>query len=322
MIQYLLGRLIHSVIILLLLSMAIYTMLGLMPGDPIDLLITSNPSVKTEDLVRLKKVYGLDRPLHIRYLKWLHQVVIKRDFGFSRVYKQPTLEIMQGRIYNTLKLMLAAFIVSLIFAIPIGIYSATHQYSLPDYIFSIGAFAGISIPSFWLGIMLIMIFSEKLGILPAGGMGTIGIHDFSDKIKFFILPVLSIGLQTTGYWIRYLRSSMLEVIRQDYIRTARAKGLDEETVLYKHALKNALIPLITIMALSLPALVSGATITEMIFSWPGMGRLLLESVMSTDYYVAMIAFLFLAALTLLSNLLADLLYAVADPRIRIRGDHG
>ena len=302
--------------------MVIYAMLGLMPGDPFDLLIASNPSVTSQDVVRLKKVYGLDQPIHIRYLKWLNQVVIKRDFGFSRVYKQPTLEIMEGRISNTLKLMVTAFVISLIFAIPIGIYSATHHYSVLDYIFSIGAFTGISVPSFWLGIMLIMIFSEKWGLFPAGGMGTIGVHYWGDKVRYYVLPVLSISLQTTGAWVRYLRSSMLEVIRQDYIRTARAKGLDEETILYKHAFKNALIPLITILALSLPGLVSGATITEMVFAWPGMGRLLLESVMSTDYYVAMIAFLFLAALTLLSNFVADLLYVIVDPRIRIRGKHG
>jgi peptide/nickel transport system permease protein len=319
MIRYLLSRLSHTVVILLVLSIAIYYMLGLMPGDPVELLISANPKVTVEDVARLRKVYGLDDPIYIRYFKWLKQVVIERDLGFSRVYKKPTVEIMKGRIKNTFMLMLVSLILSFCIALPIGVYSATHHYSPLDYTFSILAFIGISIPSFWLGIMLIMFFSETFQLLPAGGMFTIGVDSWMDKAKYMILPVLSLSIQSIGAWIRFLRSSMLEVLQQDYIRTARAKGLDEEVVLYKHAFKNALIPLITIIALTLPGLVSGALITELIFAWPGMGRLLLESVMSTDYYVAMIALLFLALLTMIANFLADILYAVVDPRIRVRG---
>lgn len=319
MIRYLLRRLFGTIAILLILSVLIYYMLGLMPGDPVELLITANPNVTAADVARLKKVYGLDQPIYLRYVKWLKQVVTTRDLGFSRVYKRPASEVLKGRMGNTLKLMIGAFLLSLILSIPMGIYSATHHYSPLDYFFSMLAFIGISIPSFWLGIMLMMIFSEKLGLLPAGGMSTIGVEGFTDKLKYFILPVLSISVQSIGSWIRFLRSSMLEVLRQDYIRTARAKGVDEGTILYKHALKNALIPLITIMALTLPSLVSGATVTELVFAWPGMGRLLLDSVLNTDYYVAMIAFLFLATLTLVSNFIADILYAMVDPRIRNPG---
>ncbi len=321
MVFYLSRRFVQTLLILFILSIAIYTMLGLMPGDPIELLITANPKVKAEDIVRLKKIYGLDRPIYIRYFKWFKQVVIHQDLGFSRVYKKPTTEILKGRITNTFKLMSAAFLLSLLIALPIGIYSALHHYSKLDFVISIFAFIGISIPSFWLGIMLMTFFSEKLRWLPAGGIQTIGVDNLADKLRYLILPVLSISVQSIGYWVRYTRSSMLEVLHKDYIRTARAKGLDEEVVLFKHALRNALIPIITILALSLPDLVSGAVITEMIFSWPGMGRLLLDSVLSTDYYVAMIAFLFLAGLTLLSNFVADILYAFVDPRIRISG-HG
>lgn len=317
MILYVGKRLFQTVLILFLLSIVFYYSLGLMPGDPIELLITSNPKVKVEDIARLKKLYGLDQPIYVRYGKWLKQVIAQRDFGFSRVYKKPTSEILKGRLSNTIKLMTCAFLLSLLIAVPIGTYSAIRHYSGLDFGLSIFAFIGISIPSFWLGLMLMTIFSEKLGWLPAGGIQTIGVESIVDKMKYMILPTITISIQSIGVWMRYMRSSMLEVIKQDYIRTARAKGLDEEVVLYKHALRNALIPLITIMALSLPGLVSGATITEMIFSLPGMGRLLLDSVMNTDYYVAMVAFLFLAALTLISNFLADILYAVADPRIRI-----
>ncbi len=291
-------------------------MLGLMPGDPIDLLITSRPDIKSEDIIRLKKIYGMDQPLYVRYFKWLKQVA-RGDLGFSRIYKRPAIEMISGRIKNTLKLMVGAFMLSLTIALPIGIYSATHQYSKGDYFFNMFAFIGISIPSFWLGIMLMMLFSEKLGLLPAGGMSTIGLDSPIDKLKHLILPLVSLSIQSIGSWIRFFRSSMLEVLQLDYIRTARAKGLDETTILYKHALKNALIPLITIMALTLPSLVSGATITELIFAWPGMGRLLLDSVMSTDYYIAMIAFLFLAILTIASNFIADILYAIVDPRVRL-----
>ncbi len=317
MILYLGKRLFQTIFILFLLSIAFYYSLGLMPGDPIDLLITANPKIKVEDIARLRKLYGLDQPIYVRYGKWLKQVIKQRDFGFSRVYKKPTSEILKGRLSNTIKLMLSAFLLSLFIAVPIGTYSAIRHYSKLDFGLSIFAFIGISIPSFWLGLMLMTVFSEKLGWFPAGGIQTIGVDSFMDKMRYMILPTITISIQSIGVWMRYMRSSMLEVIKQDYIRTARAKGLDEEVVLYKHALRNALIPLITIMALSLPGLVSGATITEMIFSLPGMGRLLLDSVMNTDYYVAMVAFLFLAALTLISNFIADILYAVVDPRIRI-----
>src|SRR3989338_102393 len=315
MISYLFRRFFQTVMILMVLSVAVYYALGLMPGDPIDLLITANPKIKIEDIARLKKIYGLDQPIHVQYVRWLKRVTTG-DLGFSRVYKRPTTELLGPRLKNTFKLMLGAMLLSLLIAVPLGIYTAFHQYSKFDYTMSILAFIGISIPSFWLGLMLITLFSEKFPILPAGGMQTIGVNTLLDHLKYLILPVCSISAQQIGFWMRYMRSSILEVIGQDYIRTARAKGLDEDTVLFKHALRNALIPMVTILALSLPGIVSGAVITETIFALPGMGRLLFESVMRTDYYVAMICMLFLAALTLISNFIADLMYAVVDPRIR------
>jgi peptide/nickel transport system permease protein len=287
-----------------------------MPGDPVELLITSNPDVTAEDVESLKKFYGLDQPIYVRYFIWLKQAS-KGDLGFSRVYKKPTTQLIAGRMANTFKLMLGAMLLSLLIAIPLGIYTAFRQYSHFDYLMSVMAFIGISIPSFWLGLMLITLFAETIPILPAGGMQTIGVDHFSDRLRYLILPVCSISAQSIGLWMRYMRSSILEVIKKDYIRTARAKGLDDEVILFKHALRNALIPMITVFALSLPSLVSGAVITETIFSWPGMGRLLFESVIHTDYYVAMVALLALAALTLAANLVADLLYAIVDPRIRM-----
>ena len=317
MLLYLSRRFFQTLFILFILSIVIYYMLGLMPGDPVELLITANPKIKAEDIARLKKVYGLDKPIYVRYFKWLKQVVVEHDLGFSRTYKKPTVEIIEGRVKNTFFLMLGAFLMSILIAVPIGIYSAINHYSKLDFIISILAFIGISVPSFWLGLMLIAVFSEKLGFLPAGGIQTIGMDDIGDKLKYMILPITSLSVQQIGSLVRYVRSSMLEVIQQDYLRTARAKGLDEDTILYKHTLRNALIPVITILALSLPGLVSGAVITETIFAWPGMGRLLLDSVLSNDYYVAMLALLFLAVLTMASNFVADILYAIVDPRIRM-----
>ncbi|MBI2609142.1 MAG: ABC transporter permease [Deltaproteobacteria bacterium] len=320
MMGYFVKRALQTLIVLFALSFAVYYSLGLMPGDPIELLITSIPNMKPQDEARLKKVYGLDQPIHIRYFKWLKQVTLKGDLGYSRTYKGVrTYDLIKDRIPNSLKLMLASLLLSLLIAVPIGVYSAMKQYSTFDYIANFASFVGISIPSFWLGLMLIIIFAEKLQVFPASGMQTPGYSDFVDKMRYMVLPVIALSVQQIGGWVRYMRSSMLEVVKRDYIRTARAKGVDEDTILFKHALKNALIPVVTIIALSLPGLVGGATITETVFSWPGMGKLLYDSIIGVDYYVAMISFLFLAFLTMIANFLADILYAVVDPRIRHGG---
>lgn len=305
------------VIVLFLLSLGTYYLLGLMPGDPVELLITSNPKVKPEDIQRLKKVYGLDQPIYIRYFKWLKQVTLEGDLGFSRTYKKPTSEILKIRIWNTLKLMTLSFLLSLIIAIPIGVYSAIQQYSTFDYFANLMAFLGISVPTFWSGILAILFFSVQLQWFPAGGMFTIGIDSWLDQLKYLILPTVVLSIESISGWSRYIRSSMLEVLHEDYIRTARAKGVSEKKIIFYHAFRNALIPTVTILALSIPGLFSGALITETIFAWPGMGRLLYDSVMGSDYYVAMLCFLSLGFLTLIFNFLADILYAIVDPRIRV-----
>ncbi|HWP46060.1 MAG TPA: ABC transporter permease [Candidatus Limnocylindrales bacterium] len=317
MFTYLLHRLIQMVIVLFLLSLGTYYLLGLMPGDPVELLITSNPKVKPEDIQRLKKVYGLDQPIYIRYFKWLKQVTLEGDLGFSRTYKKPTSEILKIRIWNTLKLMTLSFLLSLIIAIPIGVYSAIQQYSTFDYFANLMAFLGISVPTFWSGILAILFFSVQLQWFPAGGMFTIGIDSWLDQLKYLILPTVVLSIESISGWSRYIRSSMLEVLHEDYIRTARAKGVSEKKIIFYHAFRNALIPTVTILALSIPGLFSGALITETIFAWPGMGRLLYDSVMGSDYYVAMLCFLSLGFLTLIFNFLADILYAIVDPRIRV-----
>ena len=317
MVAYLLDRLIQMVIVLFLLSVGAYYLLGLMPGDPVELLITSNPKVKPEDIERLKKIYGLDQPIYIRYFKWLKQLTLEGDLGFSRTYKKPTGEILKIRVLNTLKLMTFSFLLSFLIAIPVGVYSAIKQYSTFDYVVNLMVFLGISIPTFLTGILAILVFSVQLQWFPAGGMFTIGVDSVLDQLKYLVLPTFVLSVGSISGWSRYIRASMLEVLHEDYIRTARAKGVPEKRIIFYHAFRNALIPTITILALSIPGLFSGALITETIFAWPGMGRLLYDSVMGSDYYVAMLCFLALGVLTLIFNFLADILYAVADPRVRV-----
>lgn len=227
-----------------------------------------------------------------------------------------------GRVGNTLALMFPAILLSLLIALPIGLISAYRQYSWLDYIVNFFAFVGISLPVFWFAIMMMYIFAENLQWFPAGGVHTPGVYDeglsavLSDRFHHAVLPTIVLSIAYTGRWLRYMRSSMLEVLPSDYIRTARAKGLSEVAVVLKHAFRNALIPVVTVLTLSIPALFGGAVLTETVFSWPGIGRLQYDAVMSSDYYVAIVVFLISASLVMMGNLLADVLYALVDPRIR------
>lgn len=230
--------------------------------------------------------------------------------------------VRSGRIGNTIQLMLPALLLSLIVAIPLGVFSAYRQYSVLDYIINFLAFIGISLPVFWFGIMMIFVFAEGFQLFPAGGVQTPGIYGegtwpiLLDRMKHAILPTIVLSIFYVGRWLRYMRASMLEVLPKDYIRTARAKGLSERAVILKHAFRNALIPVVTVLALSIPSLFGGAVLTETVFSWPGVGRLQYEAVMNSDYYVAIIVFLVSAVLVMVGNLLADAVYVLVDPRIR------
>ena len=327
--RYIFRRLLQMIPIALGISVLMFALLTLAPGDPVDLLISSDPRVKPEDIVRLKHLYGLDQPIHIRYLKWLGRTV-QGDLGFSRTYKQPVTELMQDRIGNSLWLTVTAFVLAVGVAVPVGIYSALHQYSFLDYATTTFTFFGVSIPVFWFGIMAIYLFAvwhpwtqiPALGwlLLPPGGISTPGVSEglpfFLDRLRYMILPSIVLALLSMASYTRYTRSSMLEVVRQDYVRTARAKGLAEGVVINKHALRNALIPLVTIVALSISGLFAGAPITETVFAWPGVGRLLVDSVIGGDYVAAQAVLMFLAVLVLIFNLVADIGYAFLDPRIR------
>jgi peptide/nickel transport system permease protein len=315
---YALRRLAESVILLLVMSLVIYCIIGLMPGDPIDIMINSNPGYTAADAERLRALYGLDRPLLLRYWEWA-QAAAQLDFGYSRAFARPVLTILAPALGETLRLMGAAFALTVSLSLTLGTISAMRHRTPFDAVINLFAFAGISVPVFWLALMLIIVFAVWLGWLPASGTGTIGGGGgFFDGARYLILPVVTLAAANTGAFIRYVRSSMIETLRMDFIRTARTKGVPPGRILRVHALRNALIPVVTIMALSFGRLFSGALVTETMFGYRGMGKLIYESVMGNDFNLALMGLLFATAVTLAANLVADLLYAVLDPRIQLK----
>lgn len=317
--RFLARRAVHGVIILVGLSMLMFTLLVFTPGDPVELMAASNPEIRPEDVAALRKYYGLDDPFYVRYFKWVRSV-LSGDLGYSRTYGTPVAKIMGQRLRNTITLLATSVGLAFAVGVTVGIYSALHQYSAADYTVTVFAFAGLAMPVFWQGIVFILLFAVWLPWFPAGGMMTPGVAPgwpmFWDRLWHMVLPVSVLATSGMAAWTRYMRSSMLEVIRQDYVRTARAKGNPEKVVINRHALRNALIPIITLVALSIPGILNGAVLTETVFSWPGMGLLLFQAVLGHDYNVAMAVLIFLALMTVIFNLLADVAYAMADPRIR------
>src|SRR3990172_1484854 len=317
--RFLARRLVQSVIVLAGLSVLMFTVLVVPPGDPVELLASSLPDVQPEDIARLRQYYGLDDPIYVRYFKWVRSVAAG-DLGYSRTYGRPVTELIGQRLGNTLQLLTAAFVIAFTVGVTIGIFSALHQYSVWDYVATFLSFVGLAMPVFWHGILFILFFAVWIPLFPAGGMMTPGVEPgfplLADRLLHLVLPTVVLATTGMAAWVRYSRSSMLEVIRQDYVRTARAKGLTERIVTRRHALRNALLPIITLVALSLPAVLDGAVVTETIFSWPGMGLLLFQAVLGHDHFVAMAVLLFLAVATILANLMADVAYAIVDPRIR------
>jgi peptide/nickel transport system permease protein len=310
-------RLLQMAAVLAVMSFVIYALIGLMPGDPIDAMIAANPHLTTADAARLKALYGLDRPLMERYLAWA-RAALMGDFGYSRLYVKPALEVLLPRLANTALLMGASLVLALATALALGIAAARRPGSWLDFIVNLGAIGFISVPSFWLALMLILVFAVTLGWLPAGGIATVGDGGLIDRARHLALPVATLSLASLGGHLRYVRAAMIETLNQDYVRTARAKGASELRVLLGHALRNALIPVITVVALSFGALFSGALVTETMFAYPGMGKLIYDAVMGNDFNLALAGLLLATAMTLLANLAADIAYAAADPRISYR----
>ncbi|MGZ3772245.1 MAG: ABC transporter permease [Pseudobdellovibrionaceae bacterium] len=313
-------RILQTLAVIALLSYVCFYLMSLMPGDPVDMMVASNPKITTEDIARLKSLYGLDQPVYKRYYNWVGAIG-QGDLGYSRTYRVPVQELMGPRLWNTFILSAVSLMLSLLIAVPLGVVSALKPGSRTDYFMNLFSFAGISIPSFWLAIVLIIIFAVKFPLLPAGGTQTIGGEplgfwaDMLDRSKYLVLPVLSLSIQQVGRFSRFTRSAMLEAMRNDFIRTARAKGLSRKSVIWQHGFRNALIPLITILALSFSGLFSGAILTETVFAYQGVGKLVYDSIIGNDYNVAMISFVISVSMVLLMNLLADIFYGFADPRI-------
>lgn len=327
MIGYLLRRLLGSIPLLLGILTIIFFIIHLAPGDPTARFF--NPNVSPEVIEQMRRNLGLDQPLHVQYFKWL-SAFIRGDFGYSFGQMRPISEILPETLWNTLQLTLISLVIIFILGMLIGIVQAVRQYSLADNVLTFLALFFYSMPSFWLALMLILLFSLKAsqwGLptwlqFPAAQMMSVGAEylppgqQLVDRLEHLFLPAVALGIGSAAGVARYMRGSMLEVIHQDFIRTARAKGLSERTVIFKHALRNALIPIITLLGLYLPFLLSGAVLVETIFSWPGMGRLIVDAIFQRDYPLVMATSFVIAAIVIFGNLISDVLYAVVDPRIR------
>jgi peptide/nickel transport system permease protein len=319
--RYLAGRALETLVTLVLMSFVVYVLIGLMPGDPIDLMIAGDPKMTSADAARLRAVYGVDRPLLERYARWALSA-LHGDMGYSRSFGQPVLAVLWPRLGNTLLLAGLAFAISTAIALPLGLWAAAHPCSRADYLINLFCFAGISAPPFWLALLLITLFAVMLGWLPAGGMaeiraGTSWSDALALQLQHLALPVLTLTLVQLGIYTRFMRGAMIEVLRQDFVRTARAKGASERRVLWRHAFANALAPVLTVLALSFGGLFSGALITETMFAWPGMGKAIYQGILDNDYNLALVGLLVATLATLLGNLFADLSYAWIDPRVSL-----
>ncbi|OGW75033.1 MAG: diguanylate cyclase, partial [Omnitrophica bacterium RBG_13_46_9] len=310
MINYLVRRLLHIIPILFGITIISFMVIHLAPGKPTDLMLQLNHRVDFQAQERLNEIYGLNKPLHVQYINWLKKSVML-DFGRSYIDHRPVLDKISERLPITILINALAIVIIFLLAIPIGIKSAVRRGSFFDKVTTVLVFLGFAAPGFWLGLLMISFFGVRLGVLPVSGIVSLDFENLPlfdkalDVLRHLILPITIASIGDLAGVSRYMRQSMLNTICQDYIRTARAKGLPEHVVIYKHALRNALLPIITILGLSIPGLISGSVILETIFSIPGMGRLMVEAVFSRDYNVIMAGLVISAFLTLLGNLMAD-----------------
>jgi peptide/nickel transport system permease protein len=315
--RYILRRLVQAIPTFLGITIIAYTIIRLAPGDPLSLFEDAR-GITSEQLAEIRKSYGFDRPLPLQYVDWLGRAA-RLDFGRSFQTHLPARDLIMERVPATLQLTVVGLLLGLVVGIPAGLWAAINRGRWPDQVVRVFAVAGDAVPNFWFGLVAIIVFAVGLRWLPAGGIVSLGADpwDLGDRLKHLILPAIVLATAPLAIFSRYMRTEVLEVISQDYIRTARAKGLRERAVLYAHALRNALIPVITVLGGSLPGLLAGAATTEYVFSWPGMGRLAVDAAFARDYPVVMGLVLVAACLIILGNLISDVLYGVVDPRIRL-----
>jgi peptide/nickel transport system permease protein len=314
MLRHIALRLAQSVLILLIMSFLVFGLISLMPGDPVSLMAAGSPGMTPEDVVRLKAFYGIDRPWTLRYGHWLG-AALSGDLGYSRLSAQSVVRTLTRPLTNSLALMTCGLSLSLLLALPAGIFAALRRGRPLDHLLNLTAFAAISLPVFWLGLISIILFAVSLSWFPASGVETAGGGGGIDRLRHLVLPVLTLGVAGFGHYMRYMRAAMIGVLRQDWIRTARAKGLSWPQVVLRHALRNAMIPVVTVLSLDLGTLFSGIVVTETVFAYPGMGKLIYDAVMGADYNLALAGLLMATGLTLAGSLLADCAYGFLDPRI-------
>lgn len=312
--KYILKRILIAIPVLIGITLIDYAIMCL-AGSPLEML--KGPRISDAALQAKEIAAGLDKPLIVQYFVWLFQL-LQGNLGYSMKSYEPVGVMIGSHIGPTLLLMGASLTLSLLIAVPAGIYSAVKQYSKGDYAVVTASFIGSSIPSFFLALILIYIFTVKLGILPSGGMNTLGMDgSVADTIRHMVLPVTVLAVSLAGSNIRYIRSSFLEILQQDYLRTARAKGIGYKRVIWKHAMRNALLPIVTVIGMQIPMLFGGAVIIEQVFSWPGLGLMTMTAIMGRDYPVIMGVCLLSAVVVLVSNLITDILYALVDPTIQL-----
>lgn len=318
MLKYFLKRLLTFIPLLIGITLLSFTIMHLAPGDPTSIMM--DPKIKAADMLTFKKNLGLDKPIYIQYLHWLTQL-LKGNFGYSFLNGKPVLTIIGERLPATLILSISSLVLILLITFPLGIISGAKAGSRFDNLVTVLTFLGLSIPSFWLGLILILTFSLKLNIFPTSGYldtSLINANIFVQVLNIFLhmtLPLITIVIGGLASLTQYHRFGIIKILRQDYIRAARARGLSESTILFKHAFKNALLPIITILGLSLPGLIGGSFVIEYIFAWPGMGQLGVNAVFSRDYPVLMGTLFFSTILIIIGNFAADIAYTYADPRI-------
>ncbi len=318
MLKYISKRLLISIPVIIGITILSFIIMKLSPGDPLANFI--NPSINMADLEKSRQALGLNDPLYVQYFKWIGQVA-KGNFGYTYSGNHSISGLILERLPNTVILTLSAFVMSFVVGIPLGVIGAVKKNTRTDYGITLMSLVGVAIPSFFFGLLVIYVFALILGIFPSGGMvniraGYTGFAYYTDILHHLVLPAVVLSLGNIASVSRFTRSNMLDILKEDYIRTAKAKGLRNKAVIYRHALRNALIPVVTIFGLSIPFLFSGAYITESIFNWPGMGQLGIRAIQDREYGIIMALNLITATLVLTGNLVSDILYAIVDPRIR------
>jgi len=323
MARYIIRRLLQMPLLLLGATMVTFAIVHLVPGGPLDDLRLSIPGISPEDLARIEATLGLDLPVHRQYLNWLGELV-RGDLGLSMADQRPVRDQIIDRLPNTLLLTGSSLLVALAISVPVGILAATRRNSLFDQIANGASTLGFALPTFWIGLILILLMSVQASTwgfpaLPSSGMrSVIDGGGLRDRLEHLVMPVITLSIVQVAGWMRYVRAQMLEVLGQDFVRTARSKGLSERVVIYGHAFRNSLLPMVTLLGLALPELFAGAAIVETIFTWPGIGALSVQAAANRDYTMILGLTVFIAAITLSANLLTDLIYAVVDPRIKYK----